>query len=373
MSFRTRISILSVVLVVLIVTYVVGTAFSPQARRARAANQPVVSAFAVDDVGEIELFSQGDDADGRTVTIRRDGEDEWSVRLEETFFPARASRVTALLEALQGLRTVRTVTDNSDLYGDFEIGEDAADRVTVTSTEGEVLATAYFGKPALQGNRVYVRTADDSSVYITRNSLSFYFQERPDYFAELLALPRGLTGSAVQRISIDADIAAGEPEEEGGAPTRRVARFTVFRNENGEWQFDDTFTPPEGAEVDQDAVNRWAGNIVDFEASSFATAGTGAATGTEDTFGLENPAMEVIISTGSGREYALKVGDPAGSEQFFLQASGPDILSDENGEPYLLTASTFGVRRLFRAPDDLYTVPEQEETGDQAETGTGPE
>lgn len=370
MSFRTRISILSVVLVVLIVTYVVGTAFSPQARRARAANQPVVSAFAVEDVGGIELFTQGDDADGRTVTIRRDGEDEWSVRLEETFFPARASRVTALLEALQGLRTVRTVTDNPDLYGDFEIGEDAADRVTVTSIEGEVLATAYFGKPAVQGNRVYVRAADDRTVYITQSSLSFYFQEQADYFADLLALPRGLTGSAVQRISIDADIAVGEPEEEGGEATRRVARFTVFRNENGQWQFDDTFTPPEGAQVDQDAVNRWAGNIVDFEASSFATSDTGEA---EDAFGLENPAMEVTFSTGSGREYALQVGNRARTEQFFLQASGPDVLSDENGEPYLLTASTFGVRRLFRAPDDLYTIADQEETGEQAETGTGRE
>jgi hypothetical protein len=217
-----------------------------------------------------------------------------------------------------------------------------------------------------------VRGAEDPTVYITQSSLDFYFQEQADYFADLLALPRGLTGSAVQRISIDADIAVGEPEEEGGEATRRVARFTVFRNENGQWQFDDTFTPPEGAQVDQDAVNRWAGNIVDFEASSFATADTGAGEA-EDAFGLEDPAMEVTFSTGSGREYALQVGNRAGSEQFFLQAVGPDVLSDEDGEPYLLTASTFGVRRLFRAPDDVYTVAEQEETGEQVETGTGRE
>ncbi|MFW5785720.1 MAG: DUF4340 domain-containing protein [bacterium] len=357
MSFRTRLSILSSVLVVLIATYVVGTVFSPHARRARAANQPVVADFDVQEVGEIELLSQGDPADGRTVTIRRDGEGEWSVQLDGAFFPARESRVTALLDTLRGLRTVRTVTNNPDLYGDFEIGEGTADRVSVTSLDGDVLATAYFGKPAVQGDRTYARSAEDPRVYTTQAGMTFYFRQQAEYFAELLALPRALTGGEVQRISIDADIEVGEPAEEGGAPERRVARFTVFRNENDRWHFDETFTPPADAEVDQDAVRRWAANIVDFEGSSFA------ATEDEeqhDAFGLENPAMEITFSTGSGREYALRVGNRAAEEQFFVQATGPDVPADENGEPYLLTASTVGLRRIFRAPDDLFVVPQQE-------------
>jgi hypothetical protein len=120
-----------------------------------------------------------------------------------------------------------------------------------------------------------------------------------------------------------------------------------------QWPGVESFALPEGATIDQQAVDRWASNIVDFEAASHAgeVAGHAAA-------GLDAPALEVSISTEQGREYVVSVGDPSGPEAYYLRASGPNVLSDEDGEPFILTGSLFGVRRLFRAPDDLYSVPE---------------
>lgn len=361
MSFRTRVSVLSVILLALLIAYTLGTVFSPQARRARAANQPVISAFDTGDVAEIELVSQEEADEATRVVLRRSNAgDGWAVQLGERFVPARDSRVSSFFDAVSALRTTRTVTENPELYSDFEIGEGAANRLVLFGRDGQPITTAYFGKAASQGNRVYVRTGDDPTVYLTQNSVSFYFQEAGEYWAELTPLPRSLSGSGVQRISISADIAIGDGGEGAGPEERqrRVANFTVFRDENGAWQFDESFSLPEGATIDQQTIDRWASNIVDFEAASHATEVSENAEA-----GLDSPALEVSISTEQGREYVLSVGDAAGAQAYYLRASGPNVLSDEDGEPFILTGSLFGVRRLFRAADDLYSLREEEESG----------
>lgn len=372
MSFRVRISILSVILVVLVGTYVVGTVFSPQARRARQANQPLLADFDPEDVGEIALISREDPAGSAggedqtpssRVTLRRESAGNWAVEIDGSLYPARSSRVSSFLESLGDLRTLRRVTDNPELYGDFAIGEERADRLVLSAPDGSLLASAYFGKAAVQGNRVYARAGDDGSVYMTQGSVDFYFGEEPEYWAELAVMPRSLTASAVERISIQADIDLGDPDGEASpatasgsassgesGPGRRVARFTVLRGENENWQFAEGFAPPENAEIDQGAINRWASTIVDYEGSSFADG--------SESFGLENPGMSLILETDTGREYRLLVGARAGSERFYLRGEGPDVLADFAGEPYVLTGSAFSVRRLFKAPDELFSVPE---------------
>ncbi|NBC28513.1 MAG: DUF4340 domain-containing protein, partial [Spirochaetes bacterium] len=238
MSFRTRVSVLSVILLALLIAYILGTVFSPQARRARAANQPVVSAFDTGEVGKVELVSQGEADEATRVVLRRSESNEgWAVQLGERLVPARDSRVSSFFDAVSGLRTIRTVTESQELYSDFEIGEQSADRIVLFDRDGQPITTAYFGKPATQGNRVYVRTGNDPTVYLTENTVSFYFQENGEYWAELTPLPRPLSGSGVQRISISADIAIGEAGEAAGPEERqrRVANFTVFRNESGAW------------------------------------------------------------------------------------------------------------------------------------------
>lgn len=163
---------------------------------------------------------------------------------------------------------------------------------------------------------------------------------------------------------MQADIDLGDPEGEAqaapapgsstpgdSAAGRRVARFTVLRGDEGNWQFAEGFTPPEGADIDQAAIDRWAGSIVDYEGSSFAG-------GSEEDFGLENPGMSLTLETDTGREYQLLVGARAGAERFYLRAEGPDVLADSSGEPYVITGSAFSVRRLFKAPDELYSAPE---------------
>ncbi len=373
MSFRTRVSILSSVLVVLIVTFVLGTVFSPRARRARAVNRPLVEGIAPEEIGEIQFISDSDEssdnAPGRVV-VRRRGEQSWAVGIDGTFFPARSSRLSGFLDALSGLRTLRSVTDDPELYGEFEIGRSTADRLVLETADGLALATLYFGKSATQSDRVYVRSADDPTVYMTQNSVSFYFREGGTYWAELAVLPRSLGGNAVQRISIEADIAIGEPSsgaEEGGAaengstgPERRVANFTVFRGDDGNWRFDDSFTLPEDARIDQTAVDRWASNIVDFEASSYADQSLAAG-----KTGLDAPNLSVSIDTDAGREYRLNVGSlvESAGDQFYVRADGPDLRSGEGGQAYLFEASTFSIRRLFRAPDDIYSTEEEQSSG----------
>lgn len=103
--------------------------------------------------------------DGSTVTLRKDGENNWSYPADEAF-PLDAAYPDAMVQALSEVEAAKTIQDPEDLasYG-LEEGV-----CTVSVTAGEETHTLTFGDETSLGGQRYL-SLGDGTVYLADSTL----------------------------------------------------------------------------------------------------------------------------------------------------------------------------------------------------------
>ena len=177
-------------------------------------------------VDEIRI-SAGDDA----VTVTRE-DDEW--RLPDGL-PADPTRVTEVLDLLDGVDVRFPVATSSAARGRFEVAEDDHQRRVVLSAGGETVVDLYLGtSPAYQ--QVHARRAGDDAVYAIGLS-NYQVPASPDQWldkallrarGEVVAVVR--EGAWTLQRGDEGWLVDGEPAdpEAVAALTRRLAELRVM-------------------------------------------------------------------------------------------------------------------------------------------------
>ena len=95
MTFNTKVFVSAVILTALAATFIIGSILSPENIQKRAENRPLFEGLAEKDIHGIEIAKGG-----QSVSLKRSGEQSWSVSIEEELFPADSSRIESFLSTL---------------------------------------------------------------------------------------------------------------------------------------------------------------------------------------------------------------------------------------------------------------------------------
>lgn len=159
----------------------------------------------MDGVNVIQL-KRADGSENGTVTLAKTG-DGWIVE-ERDGYPARAEWVRELLLDLSQLELIEEKTaepgkfDRLDLV-DVAQNQSKSTRLVVSTTEGETLVDAHFGKTrdSLSGGApmIYLRRTDDHQTYLAKGELNLR-QGPPSWvFQAIMNVPRAPVVSATVR------------------------------------------------------------------------------------------------------------------------------------------------------------------------------
>jgi hypothetical protein len=339
MTQKSRLIVLSAAFVVLLGIYLIGSLTVSRAGRSPVAGDPVIAESLAERSRTVRLSGGREQATTTVLADRADG--GWGVRIEDGFFPADDERIEGLLDALVGLRKVRVAATGEEYFEDFDLAGDAARVVVLEDSDGGELARILFGKAVSGGGQMYARGAGEENVFIVDRDIGFYFGQQRPYWSDLVPLPDDLTGGAVTRITLSADLQVD-------TDMRVVDRFTVFREPaDGAtmWRLD-TAGGNEPQTLDQEEVDIWASRIVELEASAFV-----ADPPLEP--GLAEPSARLSFEDEAGRAFEVRIGGAADEARFYLQATGPGVDAASDGEPFLYTVSSWQVRRILRNRDAL--------------------
>lgn len=355
MTFRTKVTALGAVILLLAAVLIAGAVFSVQTRGLAEVKEPLlpslhanrVTAFAIKDPkakGTVETVSLSEAADGR-----------WWVTRGGAAYPADKSKVESFLNDIANLETTRSVTADPALYKNFNLDAPQARVLTMSVANGREIEL-YYGKDALGGG--YVRLGNDPSVYLVDKALTYYLNRGAQSWYYLRLFPGTLTNIDIQ--SVDVKFLAGITPEERGLikpPAKpdnalpasvRTSGYRLVRqatNDNANtWFYQGDLT----LSLDQPQVESVVREIIDLQGTDFA-----AATISEAEAGVKSPGIRVSVDTGEGKTYSLSIGHPAGKNTFYVLAAGPGIQTDRSGKPYIYVVSRYYLERALEPISDL--------------------
>jgi hypothetical protein len=300
LSFRRKVLILGVLIVVLAGTYTAGLLFSPARVGRRQAESPLIAGFnrqQRDRVAEIRISS-----DRGNLKLEKQG-DEWVLPGEKREYPASATRIDAFLDFLADLTRTRIVTGNPDVWEEFEVGNDAPRRIQLFDSAGDQLTEIIIGKSAVGSNDNYVRLGGSNEILLTARSFDYYLNVEERFWAYLRIFPEDLEGQSIMRITVDSSLRFD------GLDSGPLQYTLVLSSEQpAVWKLVER---PE-LELDDSKVDLLAGNLADLEGSEFAH-GVSA-----EESGLADPAARILVSTVDDRDFRLLVGTAAGDNQYYV-------------------------------------------------------
>ncbi|MFP4364553.1 MAG: DUF4340 domain-containing protein [Spirochaetia bacterium] len=333
MQFRIKLISLSSVLAVLVLTFVLGIAFSPEATR---------SAFQ-----QREMFPNVEQDAVNTVTITGGEEgihvsradEQWAITVDENPFPAKTTAVETFIDELLSLDRFRVVSRNSETWEQFEVTEEAATHIQVFDSADQALIDIYVGKEGNEGRGNYMRIAGSDTVYLAVGSFTYYLDRDQGYWSNLKIMPPVYTGNDVTSISVTADIDLAEPLD---------AQYMFIRQENG-WVLEGNpdFT------VRESRLNNLANTSVGIEADAFV-----ANTDPEIT-GLDNPSGSVEITLDDNSTYAILFGNRTDDDHFYVMR--------EDGN-YVYRMSMWKTMQLLRPLSEYEPLESEEDTSETEET-----
>ncbi len=228
--------------------------------------------FEAETIDSIEL-----EHPGRTVVVRRDGED-WQM-LEPVNAPADRRSVDNLIDALAKCRSSRTLEDVEDLAS---FGLDVPSATVTLSAGGKALPALRVGKKTPIGAQVYVQLAGQPSILLTEASFAARIDKKAADLRDKTIL--AFDTATVERITI----------------ARRGREPTVLQGEDGVW----TLTAPGEHDADQTAVRSYVSTLRSMRATDFLS----EEPADPKHYGLDKPLLRVTLGTG-GDEMALRVGN----------------------------------------------------------------
>jgi hypothetical protein len=285
MTYKNKLIILSSALGVLVVLFAISIVFSPENAWKRAASGRLVQARTIDEIGSAEIRTASSD-----LVFTRSGK-SWTVVASGATYPARKERIEAFAQALLSQSELFVVSKAKATWKNFEVGDDAANRITVKNAKGAVIGDFFVGKQAPTSGSVYVRIAGKDSVYQVGNGFSSYTANDTQYWENLRLLPEDFTERNIQSVAFKAQNLAIDDKKTVNA----VYRITRGRGETWVVEGNPAF------KADPVKVKTAVTRLSAFEGSEFTA-------DPADQTGLGNPTAVISIAGDTGKGYAILVG-----------------------------------------------------------------
>ncbi len=328
MSFRRRAAILAALSVVLMATLLLAVLRSPRRRAAQGAGIPLAAAGTIDRASGITLSGRD------TIRLQRDADGTWWVRNAERLLPARQSRVQQFLSQLADSSTSRRVTTRAELWPDFGLDHNSAQRVLLEAADGELLADVVYGRRTESGAEAFVRFGAADEVYAADAAGLFYLERESIYWTELRLFGSTLSVDSIEQLAVWADIG-----DLGGLPHR--FSYRLQRGSDASWRLAD----------ERGEMAARAGRVRELLAAVVSLEGARVAAATPPADAA--PSAEVTAELVDGSRYRLEVYGEAGAEQFTVVASGPAVPLDANREPIFYLINDWTLGRVLRLPRDI--------------------
>lgn len=339
MVYKTKVTILSVIVAGLAVVYAGSLMFDPDRVSARDAAYAWLEAKSVPRVDGIELKS----ANSVVALVQKNA--AWFVSVDGQDYPAKERRVEDLLNLLSKKDSYPVRGAEAASHERLGLLEDSAARITVRGG-GTTLLDLLVGNTDASGAEAYLRKAGKNEARSGALSISNYVSSAKTAWYNLRLFPEtgNLTVDGVQRVIVtlppadDAEGgASGEPADtadasaaaETGAPAAPVT--LTFARANGGWTVN-------GQEADAPKVESYVRAILDAEGDDFATGETVAA----DYAALNEG--RIVLELGDGTSRVISVGAK-------LDLNKRD--ASVSGSPYVYSLAGWAVERLFKAESEF--------------------
>ncbi len=335
MSFRTSVTVLGSILVLLLAAFVLGTIFAPGSAAQRAADAPLFPGLRPSAVNQIEIR----DASG-SVLVRKDiginaaggssaraaasAGGEWRLDIGGAAYPASQARADAFVNDVAGLKRGTLVTRNASSITSLGLDPGTRRHVFLRGPSGDVLAEMAVGNAAAGSQEMYVQAAGRKEVYLTAGSLSNELATDRAYWGEMRILPAEVTADSIIRLSV----------ERKGAPR---ASWTATRERNGQNGLSWVLEGDPGAKVQQDKLSSLAASAASFSGSDFLM----------DAHLAPDPSTaqaQVTVTGNDDRTYTLLIGARQADARY------PCVLV---GGAYAWLAPEWRVQEILLAEKDL--------------------
>ncbi|MDR2447934.1 MAG: DUF4340 domain-containing protein [Treponema sp.] len=340
MVYKTKVTILSVIIAGLAVVYAGSLVFDPDRVSARDAAYAWLEAKSVPYVDGIELKS----ANGAVTLVQKNA--AWFVSVDGQDYPAKERRVEDFLNLLSKKDSYPVRGAEAASHERLGLLEDEAARITARGGVATLL-DLLVGNTDASGNEAYLRKAGKNEARSGALSILNYVSDAKTAWYNLRLFPETgkLTVDGVQRVIVTLPPAdngeggvSGEPADasadvspaaETGSPAAPVT--LTFVRANGGWTVN-------GQDADASKVESYIRAILDAEGDDFAAgafAGGGSASFNEG---------RIVLELGDGTSRVISVGAKLDSNKRNASISG---------SPYVYSLAGWVVERLFRAESEF--------------------
>ena len=239
MNFKKKVTILSILVAVLALSYILILFFDSDRRRDPSfawLDHPLI--FLTD---RIEVFGSN-----QLVVLRRI-DDVWVLQEGGNDFPVRQERVEDLISALtrRDVYSVRTLSDEGRER--LNLDESNASRIRVSGGAGMPLLDLLIGIPDALGREVFLRSADSNEIHLGEDRFSLFTEAGATFWLDRRLLSPASIAD-VQQIEVS------PPNEDS---------YTIRRSGQG-W-----IIPGSSDFLDSSAVDSWLRGVLEAEADNF--------------------------------------------------------------------------------------------------------
>ncbi|GEM_PF-2747823 len=332
MEFRRKIVVLLGIILVLAVSYTLGTIFSPENVHKRRSNIPLYANLKTDKVIKIEVGTK----DGK-IDIVKNGK-AWSVLIDGKPYPANPNKVDSILKEIKKLKQGKVISKNPDNWKDFDVTKDKAKTIAFYDSKNKKLVRLLVGKSGLGGSGYYVRRDDDNTVFQIERDISYYLNIKDDFWSYLKIFPQDIKKDKVIKVVVNKRGAFDDKDKYA------ELKYTLYKNESKEgasWKIREA----ENKKIDEDEVDILLGDIIRLEGVRFVTGKN------PKDVGLVKSDTFLEITTENNKSYRIIVGkkNPK-EEQFYVKL--------KDGE-YIYLVSVWQLKRIFKGMDELYKKEEK--------------
>ncbi|MDR0374981.1 MAG: DUF4340 domain-containing protein [Treponema sp.] len=337
MVYKTKVTVLSVIIAGLAVVYAGSLVFDPDRVSARDAAYAWLEAKSVPLVDGIELKS----ANGVVTLAQKNA--AWFVSVDGRDYPAKEQRVEDFLNLLSKKDSYPVRGVEAASHERLGLSEDSAARITARGGMTTLL-DLLVGDTDASGAEAYLRKAGKNETRSGSLSISNYVSSAKTAWYNLRLFPEtgSLTVDSVQRMIVtlppadDAESDSPDDSADGIAGTSSavpsVPVTLTFSRANGGWTVN-------GQEADTPKVDAYVRAILDAEGDDFVT---DAGDATADPMSFNEG--RIVLELGDGTSRVIGVGAKLDSNKRNASVSG---------SPYAYSLADWVVERLFRAEPEF--------------------
>ena len=265
----------------------------PESPPAESEQAKLFPSLKADNIAVLKIKSLGSEAQ-----LVRDEAGTWVVP-DKHNYPAEASAIQRMLEAIETLDRGTVVSRNPEKQSLYEVDETTGTEVTALGKEQNELAHFFVGKAGQDFFSTNVRLAGENEVRLVRKMLSYMFKRPGGDWREKLIFD--LDEAKIVKYSVTG--------EEG------VASFE--KNKLGTWA---TIEPAGKEAMEQKEIKSSVSSLAKLRASGFAEEED------KDKLELDKPKWTITVSTTDGEELTLKVCGEKSKAQYYVQRADKDTV-----------------------------------------------